>query len=401
MAVLILDWTPPERLEGAGSVRELPKLIERDGLKKVLLVTDKGLTGLGLYNGLLEALKERGIDVTVFDDVQPNPTVDNIENGLAVYKAEGCQGLIAFGGGSPMDCAKCIGARVARPGTSILKMKGTLKVLKKIPRLYAVPTTAGTGSECTLAAVVSDPKTHNKGAVNDPALRPKAAVLDPELTVGLPPHITSTTGMDALTHAAEAYIGGSNTKDTRRWAEDATRLVFANIEEVYANGKNMDARANMLLAAHYAGLAFTRAYVGYVHCIAHNLGGMYGTPHGLANAVILPHVLEDFGEAVYGSLARLYEAARLGGAIGDEAKAKAFIAEIRAMNARMNIPDKIADLKEEDIPLIAKRALKEGNPLYPVPVIWDQAHMEKVIRKLLIADEEEQPDEQSSQQKTA
>jgi alcohol dehydrogenase class IV len=383
VATAFLDWTPPERLEGAGCVKELPKLIKRDGLSKVLLVTDKGLTSLGLYNGLLEAMGEQGIGYALFDEVQPNPTVDNIEAGLALYKAEGCQGIVAFGGGSPMDCAKGIGACVARPGTSILKMRGTLKVLKKIPPLYAIPTTAGTGSECTVAAVVSDPRTHEKGAVQDPVLRPRVAVLDPELTLGLPPHITSTTGMDALTHAVEAYIGKSNTKETSKEAEEATELIFANLEKVYANGKDVEGRANMLLASHLAGLAFTQAYVGYVHAIAHNMGGMYGTPHGLANAIILPYVLEDYGSAAYERLARLYEFAGLSGAKDDEEKAKAFVAEIRAMNSRMNIPDKIDALKAEDIPLIAKRALQEGNPLYPVPVIWDQPHCEEVIARLL------------------
>jgi len=381
----MLNWTPPERLEGVGSIKELPGLIKRDGLKKILLVTDKGLSSLGLYNGLLDALKNHGIAVVLFDEVKPNPTVDNIESGLKLFHDEGCQGLIAFGGGSPMDCAKGIGARVARPRTSILKMKGMVKVLKKIPPLYAIPTTAGTGSECTIAAVVSDPKTNKKGAVNDPVLRPRVAVLDPVLTLSLPPHITSTTGMDALTHAVEAYIGKSNTNESRKCAEDATALIFANLENAYADGINVKARSNMLLASHFAGLAFTRAYVGYAHCIAHNMGGMYGTPHGLANAIILPYVLEEFGAAAYAPLARLYDAAGLNGAVsGEEARAKAFIAEIRAMNARMSIPDKIADLHEGDIPLIAARALKEGNPLYPVPVIWNQARFEAVIRRLLI-----------------
>jgi len=384
IAAVFMDWTPPERLEGMGSLKELPERIERDGLKKVLLVTDGGLSALGLYDGLLAALKARDIEAVIFDGVQPNPTTDNVAAGLEIYKSGGCQGIIAFGGGSPMDCAKCIGARVARPGKTILQMKGLLKVRKKLPPVYAVPTTAGTGSECTVAAVVSDPKTHKKGAVNDPVLRPRVAVLDAELTLGLPGHITATTGMDALTHAVEAYIGRGNTKETKRWAPDAVRLIFANLEAAYADGGNKEARENMLLASHLAGLAFTRAYVGYAHCIAHNLGGIYDTPHGLANAVVLPVVLDDFGRAVYKPLARLYDAAGLSGASGGEAKAAAFIAEIRAMNARMNIPDKIADLREEDVPLIAARAQKEGNPLYPVPVIWNRKRFRRVIRRLLV-----------------
>ncbi|MDR0884546.1 MAG: iron-containing alcohol dehydrogenase [Oscillospiraceae bacterium] len=383
VATQFLNWTPPDRIEGAGSVKRLPARLKQDGLTKVLLVTDKGLTGLGLYGGLLDALKDANIGVVVFDDVQPNPTVGNIEAGLALYQESGAQGIVAFGGGSPMDCAKAIGARIARPGKTAIQLKGTLKVLKKIPPLYAIPTTAGTGSECTIAAVVSDPATHEKGAINDPHLRPLVAVLDPELTLGLPPHITSTTGIDALTHAVEAYIGHSNVAQTRKDALEATRLIFQYLETAFNDGKNIEAREQMLVASHLAGLAFTRAYVGYVHSIAHNCGGMYGTPHGLANAIILPYVLEDFGAAVYERLAELYDAAELSGAVGAEAKAKAFIAEIRALNARMNIPDKIDALLEKDIPLIAQRALKEGNPLYPVPVVWDQAHCESVVRKLL------------------
>ncbi|MBR0537430.1 MAG: iron-containing alcohol dehydrogenase, partial [Clostridia bacterium] len=255
---------------------------------------------------------------------------------------------------------------------------------KKIPPLFAVPTTAGTGSETTIAAVVSNPKTHEKNAINDPRLRPVMAVLDPSLTVGLPPHITSTTGMDALTHAVEAYIGRSNTKGTRAAAEKATRLIFDNLEEAYKNGKNIEARENMLNASYLAGIAFTRAYVGYVHAIAHNLGGTYGTPHGLANAVILPYVLDYFGESAYKPLAKL---ADIGGldtaALDDEGKAKLFIEKVREMNKNMNIPEKFDMIREEDIPTIAERALKEGNPLYPVPKIMNMEECVALIHQLM------------------
>ena len=254
----------------------------------MMIVTDKGLTGLNLLDGLYEGLKADGIDYVVYDKTQPNPSIDNIEEVRKLYLDNGCQGFIAFGGGSPMDCAKGAAARVVCPNKTVQKMRGQLKIRKKLPPFFAVPTTAGTGSETTLAAVVTDTKTHEKYALNDPVLRPKYAVLDPELTVGLPPHITSTTGMDALTHAVEAYIGHSNTKDTSEKAEVATKLIFENLEEAYKNGKDLHAREQMLLASHYAGIAFTRAYVGNVHAIAHNLGGFYGVPHGLANAIILP-----------------------------------------------------------------------------------------------------------------
>ena len=384
LAVNVLDWTEPKLIKGEGAVKKLPATIKELGYTNVLVVTDKGLMGLHLLDSMFAELKNEGIAYVVYDGVQPNPTIDNIEEAKNLYMGNGCQAIIAFGGGSPMDCAKACGARIARPNTEIPKMRGVLKVIKKIPPLFAVPTTAGTGSECTIAAVVSNPKTHEKNAINDPVLRPKYAVLDPELTLGLPPHITSTTGMDALTHAVEAYIGQSNTKDTEEKALLATKLIFANLEKAYADGKNMEARENMLFASYSAGVAFTRAYVGYVHAIAHNLGGMYGIPHGLANAVILPYVLDYFGAAAYDRLADLADAAGLDcDGKSNEEKAKMFIAEIRRMNKDMNIPEKFEQIKEEDISLIADRALLEGNPLYPVPKIMNKAECVAVIRQLM------------------
>ncbi|MBR5424705.1 MAG: iron-containing alcohol dehydrogenase [Clostridia bacterium] len=385
VAVNFLDWTEPEIIRGAGCVKQLPAAIKAKGVTTVLVVTDKGLMGLNLLDGLFDALAKEGINYTVYDGVQPNPTIDNIEQALAMYKAAECNGIVAFGGGSPMDCAKACGARVVRPNKTVPQLRGLLKVIKKLPPLFAVPTTAGTGSETTIAAVVSNPKTHEKNAINDPRLRPKVAVLDPELTIGLPKHITSTTGMDALTHAVEAYIGHSNTKGTKAAAEKATRLIFDNLLEAYENGKNIEARENMLVGSYYAGIAFTRAYVGYVHSIAHNLGGMYGTPHGLANAVILPHMLEFYGKTAYKPLAQLAAIAGLDVAgLDEEQKAKLFISKIKEFNAKMNIPEKFDFIKDEDVPLIAKRALMEGNPLYPVPKIMDQKQCESFIRTELM-----------------
>ncbi len=382
-AVNFLDWTPPKLLKGAGSIKELPKLVKSEGVNNVLVVTDKGLMSLHLLDSLFEGLEAEGIKYSVFDGVQPNPTIYNIEDALKMYKDNNCEGFIAFGGGSPMDCAKVTAARVVKPKQTPSQMRGVLKVLKKLPPFYAVPTTAGTGSECTIAAVISNPDTHEKNSIMDPVLRPKYAVLDPELTAGLPPHITSTTGMDALTHAVEAYIGKSNTKQTEEDALIATKLVFENIEKAYVNGKDLDARENMLVASYHAGLAFTRAYVGYVHAIAHNLGGMYNIPHGLANAVILPYVLDYFGETAYKRLAELADVAGVSGpAQGDREKAKRFIAAIRELNEKMGIPDGFEQIKDEDIPLIAERALKEGNPLYPVPKIMNLEDCKALIKKL-------------------
>lgn len=382
LAMNFMDWSEPQLLEGNGSVLRLPEFVKSKGVNKVLVVTDKGLMGLGLLNPMFEKLDEAGVEYVVYDEVQPNPTIPNIEAARELYIKNGCQGFIAFGGGSPMDCAKAAAARVVKPNQTVRQMRGYLKVHKKLPPFFAVPTTAGTGSETTVAAVVSDPETHEKNAINDICLRPKYAVLDPALTVGLPPHITSTTGMDALTHAVEAYIGRSNTKQTREQAEKATKLIFDNVEEAYKNGKNLEARANMLKGSYWAGCAFTRAYVGYVHAIAHNLGGLYGTPHGLANAVILPYVLEWYGSCIYPQLAKLADIVGITGS-GEAEKATKFIAEIKRMNADMNIPSTFDMIKEEDLPTLISRALKEGNPGYPVPKIMNYQDMEGVIRSFM------------------
>ena len=376
-----LDWSEPQLLTGPGSIRKLPAVIKEKGIGKVMIVTDKGLMSLNLLDGLFEELENAGISYVVYDGVQPNPSIENIEEAREMFVTNGCEAMIAFGGGSPMDCAKAACARVVRPNKTIPQMRGVMKVMHKLPPFFAVPTTAGTGSETTVAAVVSNTQTHEKYAINDPCLRPKFAVLDPELTTGLPQKITSTTGLDALTHAVEAYIGKSNVPSTRDYAEKATKLIFENLETCYNDGKNVEARGQMLLASFYAGMAFTRAYVGYVHAIAHNLGGMYGIPHGLANAVILPHILDEYGSAIYPQLAKLADIVGIQGQTVEE-KAKGFIAEIKAMNERMSIPTGFEQIKDEDVPTIVERAMKEAHPLYPTPVIFDADRLTQIVKSL-------------------
>ncbi|MBQ9145652.1 MAG: iron-containing alcohol dehydrogenase [Clostridia bacterium] len=384
VAMFFLPWRKADVLQGEGSLMQLPEVMKKNGAKSVLVVTDKVLNEtLKLVPPLTEKLRELGLNVAVFDEVVPNPTIGCIEDGVKMYLENNCDCIVAFGGGSPMDCAKAIGARIARPKKSIPQMKGVLKVLKKLPPLYAIPTTAGTGSEVTLAAVISNPETNEKYPVNDPQLIPPYVVLDPSLTVGLPPHITSTTGMDALTHAVEAYIGSSNTRQTKRDAIEATQLIFKYLERAYQNGNDIEARNKMQYAAMIAGRAFTRAYVGYVHAIAHALGGFYHIPHGLANSIILPHVLRAFGPSAHKKLAQLATAV---GIEGDrKTRALAFIQAIEDMNARMNIPNKIEgryEIKTEDIPTIAKRADAEANPLYPVPKLMNAKELAEIVENL-------------------
>ncbi len=384
IAMYCMPWSKPELLVGAGAVLRLPALVKNKGVQSVLLVTGKVTSSIGLAKPLIDGLCEQGIACAIFDETVPNPTIDNIECALKLYHANACQAIIAFGGGSAMDCAKGVAARVAKPNQSIPQMKGVLKVLRPTPTVFAVPTTAGTGSEATLAAVITNPQTHEKYAINDFVLIPQYAVLDPLLTVNLPQHITSTTGMDALTHAVEAYIGFANTRETSDSAEKAVRLIFANLYEAYSNGSNVSARENMQMASYWAGIAFTRAYVGNVHAIAHTLGGFYGVPHGLANAVILPHVLEYYGKYAAAPLARLGDIAGVTAPDDDSAqKAQKFIASIRELNAKMEIPSTISGIQEQDLPLMIQRALSEANPLYPVPVIFDANDMEYIYRKIM------------------
>ena len=376
----------PEVLSGAGSVKKLADVVKKDGLGNVLVVTDKVLMDLGLPNALLSALEEKGIRYTVFDDVQPNPTILNMNDGLRVYADHACEGIIAFGGGSPMDCGKIIGVLKSHPHLTVPELRGLGKIKKEIPPLYAVATTAGTGSEATVAAVVTDPENHEKFAVGHGKLVPKWAVLDPELTVSLPPHITAATGMDALTHAVEAYISLFATDYTDEYAEKAVEMIFANLEKAFQDGSDIKVRENMLMASYYAGIAFTRAMVGYVHAIAHNMGGLYGMPHGLANAIILPHVLAYSRKDAQKKLARLAVVANIGDKNdSEESLAEQFIESIREMNKNMGIPSGIKEIREEDLPLIVKRTMAEVSMADAPPTMMSPDECKKFVGKLKTA----------------
>lgn len=376
IALPFLPYREPVILD---SIKEIPNNLKKLSIKNILLITDKGIRNLGITKELEDILSKNNINCIVYDETLPNPTIDNIESARKLYVDYSCEALIAFGGGSPIDCAKAVGARIAYPKKTIGKLKGLLKIRRKIPLLIAIPTTAGTGSEVTLASVVSDPSIQHKYTLMDFNLIPRYAVLDPSVTVTLPKHLTSTTGLDALTHAIEAYIGRSTTIDTRKKAIEAIKLIFENIEEAYNNGSNLTARANMLKAAYLAGIAFSKSYVGYVHAVAHSLGGQYNIPHGLANAVLLPIVLEKYGKSIYKKLHKL--SIEVGISSKDENKeesARKFIKAIYALNERMNIPKKLKGIKEEDIIIMSKHADKEANPLYPVPKLYNQKELEKI-----------------------
>ena len=380
-ALPFLPYREPEILHRC---EELPDTLKQHKIKKILIVTDPGIVACGLMTKITSVLAKEKISYSVYDQTSANPTVRNVEEALALYQKEHCQALLAIGGGSAMDCAKALGARIACPKKTLGQLKGTLHVLHRIPLLIAVPTTAGTGSENTLAAVITDSEKKHKYVLNDFVLIPRYTILDAELTYSLPPHLTATTGMDALTHAVEAYIGRSTTKETREKALLAVKTIYQNIETAYHDGHNHAARDQMLNAAYLAGFAFSRSYVGYVHAVAHSLGGQYNIPHGLANAVLLPEVLESYGSCIHKKLHILGCAA---GVCTEQDSIKAgagkFIASIRTLNKNMGIPDFLSGIQESDIETMSVHAAKEANPLYPVPKLMTRRELEAFYRLML------------------
>ncbi len=380
-----LPWKEPKRFSGDDALEKLAAQLLKGNQTKVCIVTDKDIVELGLLRLLLNALEDVSIECIIYDKTVVNPTDQNAIEASAMYNENNCSAFIALGGGSAIDCTKIAAALIARPNMEPHQMKGLFRVLKKLPTVFAIPTTSGSGSEATLAAVISDSTTHEKYAIKDPSLFPYAAVLDPKFTIGLPPHITATTGLDALTHALEAFMGRSNTLKTRKYALKAISLVFENLPLVFKDGANIEARANMQMAAYLAGIAFTRAYVGYTHAIAHTLGSFYNVPHGLAVAVTLPLVLSQYGEEAYKKLAFLADHIGIS-EIHDtqEKRALKFISAIEALNKSLNIQNCISQIQTEDIPSLAKMACNEGNPEYPVPRILFKDEIEVLFEKIKV-----------------
>ncbi|MGR5152822.1 iron-containing alcohol dehydrogenase [Photobacterium swingsii] len=368
----------PDLHHGAGCIKDAASLLHAIGVKKVFIVTDNVLVSLGIVDRLTELFDKHRLEYVVFDGVMPDPTIATVDAGVEAYFHGNCDAIVALGGGSPIDCAKIIGAKVVT-NAEVKALSGKLKVRKKLPPFMAIPTTAGTGSEATIAAVITDPASRSKFAVIDPTLVPQIALLDPELMAGLPKMITAATGMDALTHAVEAYLGSFSNAVTDRYARDAIVTIFEQLPRAYRDGTDLYAREAMAMASYQAGCAFTRAFVGYVHAIAHQLGGFYHIPHGLANAVLLPYVLRFSAPACRDRMSEL--AALIGLADGEN-----FIDAVEKLNQQLDIPTSFTQLLEEDIPEIAKRALSEAHGTYPVPRYMTQSQCEALLMQLLPID---------------
>jgi len=370
---------------GENSALALAKQIPMLGKRKVLIVTDKILNDLGVANGICQVLEQQGVEYAIFDAVRPDPVDTIVHQGAELFSKQSCDCVLGLGGGSSLDAAKMIAALANHPGKTVKQLSGILKFKRKAMPLFLVPTTAGTGSEVTAAAVITNNDNHEKMLIVDPKMMAISAAIDPVIMQGMPAKVTAETGVDALTHAIEAFISCHSTPTTDGNAIAAIKLIFNNLEKCYTNDGDLQAREAVGLASTYAGLAFSHANVGYVHAIAHQLGAVYQVPHGLANALVLPHIL-DYSEP--NSRSRF---AQLAIEIGLSKSGKTehqlsldFIAQVRALIQQLNIPTTLDKLEAKDIELLAKKALREAHYLYPVPRYLDKQACQKIIARLLI-----------------
>ena len=372
----------PRMIKGEHALLDLVDVLKEKHLTHYMIVTTPGFIKRGTLQSFFEALTQNDIQYSIFHDVKPDPEISDVEKLKEMFiKDDGCQALIAIGGGSAIDCSKAALACVPMKNLDVKTILHTGRVSKQLPLLIAVPTTAGTGSEVTAGAVITDPIKKRKYALSHLFLIPKYAVLDASLLTSLPAKMTAYSGMDALTHAIEAYINCFNNRKTNEYALCAIKSIFQYLVPSFEDGLNMQYRLELLEASYNAGVAISNNYVGYVHAIAHGIGGMYHLQHGMINAIILPIVLEEYGGAVVGKLAKIADVVGITGAT-DQDKSKQFIQKLKDLNQIFSIPTSSPEIQEEDIHYLATGAEKEGNPTYPTPVTWNVAQFEKVIRKI-------------------
>ena len=375
--IKIVSKPTPVTYIGPGRARETGRLLRTLGARKALVITDGFLHQSGLLDGLLESIRETDVEYGVFDGVQPDPTFAIVAE--AKQACDGCDAVVAVGGGSVLDTAKAVAAAAANH-TSAEALAGMLKVRRRPLPLIAVPTTAGTGSETTVAAIISDTATHSKKQLLDPKLVPMFAILDPELTVGLPKHTTAHTALDALTHALEAYVAGYADEETDRQARMAVRLIFKYLPRVQEDPADLEGREGLLTASFFAGMAFTRTYVGYVHAFAHTIGGKFGVPHGLANAVLLPHIMRYYLPVSYHRFAELARMLHLGTpGDSDQTLATRFVKLLYQLNRQLEIPARFEKFPASAIEDVIDMAFRECHGTYPVPRYFTRAHARKLM----------------------
>lgn len=378
-AMTLLPAPRPTVFSGEGAALKLCQAMASFGHRKVLIVSDKILNNLGVLKPLEAKLQALGVKVAIFDGVMPDPTFSITEACLQYYHVENCDSVLAVGGGSSIDVAKVV-ALAASTHKTPQQLVGILKGRKASSPLYAIPTTAGTGSEVTVGAVISDDKTHQKGLVLDPNVVPRMVALDSGIMSGMPPKVTAETGMDALTHAVEAYISEIATTESDVYARAAVKLIFENLRITYTEPKNLVAREAMALASHYGGLALNQGGLGYVHGIAHQLGSHYGLPHGLSNAIVMPYVLE-FSRPVIDK--KLAELARFAGLVTQETStsiaAQAFMTELKKLMCDVNIKSVVPKMNTQDFDDIMQAAFKEVHGTYAVPKYMTEDDCKQIL----------------------
>ena len=381
----LLPRNPPIVFKGINSALTLCEQVAVLGYTKVIIVTDNFLGGSGILDGIKATLSKHEVEFVVFDGVLPDPAFDQVQEGEAKLRTERCQAVIAVGGGSVLDAAKMMAMLNTNPGT-LESFDGIQKSKNPGLPLFAIPTTAGTGSEITLAAVITDPVSHRKIPIVDGKMIPGYIALDAEIMKGMPPGITAATGMDALTHAVESYLSKASSATSEEHARAAIRLIFKHLLRAFHDGGDMEARDGMAMAAFYAGAAFGKTSVGYVHGIAHQLGRVCGTPHGNANAMVLPEVLAAYGDCIHQRLADMAGFAGIGEAgDGTSVLAGKFIQAIVDMRTEMELPLQPKDLKAGDIPGIVDEAIAEAGSLYPVPRYMSEAEITRIVNGLRAA----------------
>lgn len=373
-------YIPAVNLIGKGALEEACDALQAQGLTNALIVTDKVMVSLGTVGRIQKLLQQRNITSSIYDGVQPNPSTANVDAGLGILKEHGCDCVVSLGGGSPHDCAKGI-ALLSANGGQISDYEGIDRSRRPQLPMVAINTTAGTASEMTRFCIITDHERHIKMAIVDKNVTPMLSVNDPELMLGMPSALTAATGMDALTHAIEAYVSTAATPITDACALQAISMIRANLSEAVHNGDNFQAREAMAYAQFLAGMAFNNASLGYVHAMAHQLGGFYNLPHGICNAVLLPHVVSFNSQAVARRLADCAKAMGVDTSSMDaEHAAQACIEEIRVLTRLVGITSGLRDLnvKNEDIPTLASNALKDACALTN-PVQASQQQIEEIF----------------------
>ena len=382
VALFFIKMPEPKRYS---SLLDAPKILEEAKVHKPLIVCDSTMAKLPSMAKLVSGLEEAKVPYAIYSGVVPNPTFACIKAGLAAFNENECDCIISLGGGSSIDCAKSILTLIAGKKDDLGAFRGLLKVKGKLCPHIAIPTTAGSGSEATPACVVTDEEHSDKFAIESPKLIPGYAILDDSVLEGCPKKLIAATGMDAYTHALESYLNCPRTSKTKAYGIKAMQLLEKSLKDFYDDPTVPQSRADVQLASYLAGVAFSRAFVGYAHALSHSLGGTFHIAHGLANAVLLPYVVAAFGKKAYKKLAQVADAIGLCDAsLSNDAKAKAFIEHLVKLNEALGSPKTFEGAyKKEDIPALVERAYVEANPGYPVPKILSRDELSRILEETM------------------